>query len=140
VHERHPKRAPSLPYKTFLKPNEVEGLRLTYSGWWPEPGNSDWNRDTIADFAEATYLHLVEDIGITEPYVVAALRIKGKGVALGTQVRGFGNTDRTAELRMEQLLPVDAPVLWQYVSLRTKTGVFTPNPNTAKWHAEDTAM
>jgi hypothetical protein len=134
VHEYHVKRNdPDLDMGEYLDTNE-DRLLKTWSGWYDEPNNSEWNYDTIAQFAILAHRYISREH--KEPWILAALWIRGEGVAFGTQVRGLDFTDRKADDMFETLLPNQAPVLWHYVQHRTKVGSNTD----PKWHAEDVAM
>lgn len=142
VHSLRIKRTPAddVDWDRALQVNNPVGLELTFQAWIPEQADSNWNRDTIAQFAKAGYAEVYKRRGEYEPYVVAALWIRGKGVAIGTQVRGLDIASHTAERFMDSLLPTDAPVLWELVKNRRVVGTIGADPRTAKWHAEDTAM
>jgi hypothetical protein len=111
-----------------------DNLLKTWTGWIDEPDNSGWDEDTIAHSAKEAFSYI--SYRLNEPCILAALWIRGEGVAFGSQARGISFTDRTTDQRLEALLPAHAPVLWQHVEFRTQYG----SDQDPKWHAEDVAM
>jgi hypothetical protein len=130
----HTKRAPVEPHMSTIMDTNENNLLKTWTGWIDEPDNSGWDEDTIAHFAKEAFAHITKRLN--EPWILAALWIRGEGVAFGSQARGISFTDRTADQRLDQLLKAYAPVLWQHVEFRTQYG----SDQDPKWHAEDVAM
>lgn len=134
LNEYHFKRnVPDPPIPVIMHTNE-DNLLKTWSGWYDEPNDSGWDYDAIAHFAILAWEHISEQH--KEPWILAALWIRGEGVAFGSQARGLDFPDRTADERLDALLPYQAPTLWHHVHSRTKVGSDTE----PKWHAEDVVM
>ncbi|KAJ4362587.1 hypothetical protein N0V83_010681 [Neocucurbitaria cava] len=134
VHTYHTKRNPADPDMSTIMDTNENNLLKTWSGWIAEPVNSGWKPETIADFAILAHKYI--SVQTKEPWILAALWIRDEGVAFGSQARGNSLEDRTADQRLDALLPAHAPVLWQYVEFRIKYG----SEIEPKWHAEDVAM
>lgn len=119
----------SLAKRTLPLTQWGNGWGTTWVGYFPEPPNSGWTKETIHFYAREAYIQAVGSTQVT--LLMAALWIRGDGIFFGSVPHDGGQTEFhiSAEVR--------APRLWKEVKSRSRVN---RNDGGLLWHAEDMAM